>query len=613
MKEMIVQLLGSIPGNLGTAALTALACYGAGRALLRRLLPDLRGRETLLALVFGGELFALLGLIGAPLLLKLPAWGVALPLALAAAWGVRELVRGGDPLPGLKAQWEIILALLLLGGWFLASALTLPYSWDEQTYQIAVPAAWLKTGSVMPTADLPYSAFPMMPQFLLVWMFKSGGIGTARLLILGAFLLLYYGLYSELRAAAGRAAACVFTLVFVLSPLTGAMIREFYAEVFLALPMLAVLRLARRYDRPDARICIAFGLLAGGALAVKLTGMGVALAAAGLLCLHRVERRKFAVFALVCGLFAFVFYLRPWIALGNPVYPFFGALFGSGSATVEAYHRAMGETNYGPGGLSGAVLGWLFTAYDGVLYDGIVLGWAFPLLFAAVLTGGYAAFRMGKLSCACRDACLTAGILYVFWAVTSQQSRFLLPLFPVLLIAAGGLWAQLPRRAAWGAAALVFALAAWSIEPWAWKHGYYAWKFLPDSRHDPVRLLVGATRERGLLTAYSYLAEKAPPDTGVLLVFERRSLYCPRQCRLGSPGFQDWFDHARYADWTGELKRRGIRYLLVGASRKNPDVQDAFSAGDEAFSEAIYQALRTGRILLIREASREAFLLFRIP
>ena len=613
MKEMLVQLLGRIPANLGTAALTAFACYGAGRALLRRLLPEMKGRETLLSLVLGGELFALLGLVAAPLLLALPAWGVALPLAVAAAWGVRELVRSGDPLPGLKARWEIALALLLVGGWFLASALTLPYSWDEQTYQIAVPAAWLRTGSVMPTADLPYSAFPMMPQFLLVWMFKTGGIGTARLLILGAFLLLYYGLYAELRAAAGRFAACVFTLVFILSPLPGTMIREFYAEVFLALPMLAVLRLARRYDKPDMRVCTVFGLLAGGALAVKLTGMGVALAAASLLCLHRVGRRKFAVFALACGLFAFAFYLRPWIALGNPVYPFFGALFGSGSATAEAYHRALGEANYGPGKFYGAALGWLFAGYDDVLYDGIVLGSAFPPVFAAVLAGAYLAFRRGKLPPGVRDTAAAVLILYVFWAVTSQQSRFLLPLFPVLLIAAGRLWAQLPRRAAWGAAAILLALAAWSVEPWAWKHGYYTWKFLPDSRHDPVRLLSGATREKGLFAAYSYLAEKTSPEDGVLLVFERRSLYCPRPCRLGSPGFQDWFDHTRCPDWTAELKRRGIRYLLLGASRKNPDVQDAFAAGDEAFSEAVYQALRTGRILLIREASREAFFLFRIP
>ena len=613
MKGFLVQLLGSIPADLGATALAALACYGAGRVSLRLLLPETKGRQTFLALVFGGEILALLGLAAAPLILTAPAWLAALALALPAAWGGRELLRGGDPLPTLRREWEIWLALALIGGWFLASALTLPYSWDEQTYQIAVPAAWLRTGSTAPRADLPYSAFPLLPQFLLLWMFKTGGIGTARLLILGAFLVLIRALFVELRAVSNRPAAGFFTLLFILSPLTGAMIREFYAEVFLALLMLAGCRIARTHRPCGGRAAMALGLLAGGAAAVKLTGLGVAVALGLPLLLDRASWKKLPAFAAAGGLFALAFYLRPWIALGNPVYPFCGTLFGSNTALVADYHRAMGETHYGPGKLYGGILGWLFTGYDEPLYDGIVLGRAFPLLFVFAAAGGYFFVRKGKLLPALRYAGAALLALYLFWAVTSQQTRFLLPLVPVLLVFAAGLFAQLPRRAQTGGAALLLALACWSVDAWAWKHGYYTWRFLPDSRRDPIRLLTGATREKGLMTAYSYLAEKTAEADGVLLVFERRSLYCPRPCRLGTPGFQDWFDHTRHPDWIGELKKRGIRYLLVGASRKNPDVQEAFSAVEQTFSEAIYQGLRTGRLQLVREASREAFLLLRMP
>ena len=611
-ETMLIRLLGTIPANVGAVLLMTLACYGVGRLAVRGLLPHLRGRELLLSLVSGGVFWALCGLAAGNGLIALPVWVVCLLPAVAAVWGCMEFYRAGSPLPSLRASWEIWLTLLLLGGWFFASAELLPYSWDEQTYQIAVPVMWLQNGSVAPVQDLPYSAFPMMPQFLLLWLFKLGGIGTARLLILGAFLLLFYGLYDELRAGAGRWMAGVLTLLFILSPLPGAMIREFYAEVFLALLMLAAVRTFRKTEKITAGSAVFLGLLAGGAAAVKLTGLGVSLAVGTGILLRRPSRKVLQCFAGTGALFV-LFYLRSWITLGNPVYPFFEPLFGGLSATVGAYHQAMGETQYGPGKLTGGVLGWLFSGYDGIIYDGIILGWAFPLLFAGSAAGCYLALRNKVLSPVMRELGLMLGVLYIFWAVTSQQTRFMLPLVPVLLLLAACLLRLLPRRNAVWWLGILLILGACSVDVWAWKHGFYCWKFLKDARTRPVRLLSGATREDGLMKAYRYLAEKTPEEAGVLLVFERRGLYCPRPSRNGSPGFQDWFDHTKYPDWIGELRSRGIRYILVAPSRKNPDVQDAFIAQDQAFGEAVYQALRTGRLQLLQEASAEVFLLFRIP
>ncbi len=611
-ETMLIRLLGSIPANVGAVLLMTLACYGAGRLTVRRLLPHLPGRELLLSLVSGGILWALAGLVAGNGLIALPVWAASVLPAAAAVWGIGEFYRAGSPLEDLRKNWEIWLALLLVGGWFFASAELLPYSWDEQTYQIAVPSRWLQAGSIAPVRDLPYSAFPMLPQFLLLWLFKLGGIGTARLLILGAFLLLFYGLYRELRACAGRLTAGALTLLFILSPLPGAMIREFYAEVFLALMMLAAVRTFRKTEKITAGSAVFLGSLAGGAAAVKLTGLGVSAAVGAVLLLRRPVRKIVLCFAGAGAVFS-VFYLRSWITLGNPVYPFFDSFFGGTSTIVGAYHQAMGETQYGPGKLAGGVLGWLFSGYDGVIYDGIILGWAFPLLFAGAAAGFYLAFRKDRATPAMRELGLMLAVLYIFWAVTSQQTRFMLPLVPVLILLTAHLLELLPRRGAAGLLVLLLILGACSVEVWAWKHGYYSWKFLPDARTRPIRLLTGANREEGMMKAYKYLAEKTPEDAGVLLVFERRGLYCPRPNWNGSPGFQDWFDFTGYPDWIGELRSRGIRYILVAASRKNPDVQEAFIAGDQAFSEAIYQALRSGRLQLLPEASAEVFFLFRIP
>lgn len=607
----LVRLLGSIPANTGAVLLMTLASYGAGRLVLRCLCPQERGHGFFLSLVSGGVLWALAGLLCGHFLPDIPAWGAALLPAVAAVWGIVSFYRAGSPLAVLRDRWEFLSVLVLLGGWFFASAELLPYSWDEQTYQISVPAGWLQSGSIAPAADLPYSAFPMLPQFFLLWCFKLGGIGTARLVILGAFLLLFYGLYGELRVCAGRWLAGALTLLFILSPLTGAMIREFYAEVFLALLMLAAVRVWREMPFADARNAVLYGLFAGSAAAVKLTGLGVALAVFFLLFTRRSGRR--AVWSFLGGGAVFtLFYLRSWIFLGNPFYPFGSGLFGTPSGMVEAYHSAMGAANYGPGKLAGGVFGWLFSGYDGVIYDGIILGWAFPLLFAGTAAGCYILWRKKQLPPEmCTLGVCVAG-LYLFWAVTSQQTRFMLPMVPVLLILAAHLLRFFPVKQQILSVLVLLLLGGFSVDAWAWKHGYYCWKFLPDARRAPIRLLTGATREDGLMKVYKYLAEHTPPDAGVLLVFERRGLYCPRPCRNGSPGFQDWFDFTQYPDWIGELQKRNIHYLLIAASRKNPDVQEAFIAQDQAFGEAVYQGLCSGRLRLLREASAEVFMLIKI-
>ena len=61
-ETMLIRLLGSIPANVGAVLLMTLACCGAGRLLVRGLLPHLRGRELLLSLVSGGVFWAVCGL-----------------------------------------------------------------------------------------------------------------------------------------------------------------------------------------------------------------------------------------------------------------------------------------------------------------------------------------------------------------------------------------------------------------------------------------------------------------------------------------------------------------------------------------------------------------------
>ena len=197
MTNYLQQLLGSIPGNFAALAALALICALIGDAALSLLLPEFRRKRLGVAMILGGELLALAALC---LSRWLPG---ASPMAAFAAAALPALAAGlwlwhSGRLRSLFAVhlhwrrdaifWVPAAGCIL---WYLGTALLPPFSWDEQTYQLAVPVSWLLRGDCAPTADLPYSAFPLMPQFLLLWGIKWSGIGVAKLLILGIFWLLF--------------------------------------------------------------------------------------------------------------------------------------------------------------------------------------------------------------------------------------------------------------------------------------------------------------------------------------------------------------------------------------------------------------------------------------
>ncbi|MBO5762355.1 MAG: hypothetical protein J6R85_00645, partial [Lentisphaeria bacterium] len=389
MTIFVQQLLGTIPGNFAALAALALFCALIGDAALGLLLPGFRRKRLCVALILGGDLMALAALClnrWLPGASPVEAFAAAAVPAVAAGfwlWRTGRLQSLFSIALHWRRDWLFWLPVTGCIVWYLGSALIPPFSWDEQTYQLAVPAAWLLRGNCAPTADLPYSAFPLMPQFLLLWGMKWSGIGVAKLLVLGVFWILFRMTYDELCHLVPRLAAGILLLVFVVSPVNLFMIREFYAEGFLAVQLLAAVRL-RRALAPvfSCRRLAVFGIFAGFAASVKLTGAGTA-AAILLAALpgdgftrpltfwrNPAHLRALAAFAGAAMLAAMGFYLRPWLALGNPCYPFLAEIFGAPGDTVARYHFLMGDQYYGIGKLPALGLGWIFCAFYDDIYDG---------------------------------------------------------------------------------------------------------------------------------------------------------------------------------------------------------------------------------------------------
>ncbi len=583
--EWIISMQGSVGGALGTLALLLLAMLGLGGAFLSALRPApfRRGCFLLTSGVVGFNVLALLVRLTEPAVFVLPSWGLALLLLVPAVFGARLLARVPAAAWG-REKW-LLAALGAAGLYTLGSALCAPYSWDEGVYQVALLRRYLVSGSTAVLPDNPYSAFPALPQFVMLLAVKLGGLNLPRLLVWAGFLAL--GGWSVLLLRRfGRWVAALLVAGAALSPLAAGMGREVYQEGFIALQLLAALSAFSLFrGRPFALAGMA-GFFAGTAAAVKLTAGGVSIAIAILLAdaLRREcsagSRRWWSVF----GLFAAValvsmlsFYWRSFAASGNWFYPFGSSLLapGTAAALVEEYHRQLGVLHYGLDGLPGLCLGWIFVAFDARIYDGFAAGWLFPLSVTAGAVGWFLRGRRQPFRVRWLWFPLAAALAgYAFWSFSSQQSRFLLPLYFFALFFAGSAIRNWPKRMRIGISVLIVLAVAASLEVAQLRHYYLAWRSLELSRRAPSEFLKLGTRDPEFLAVLDYAGRETPEESRFLLLFDRRTLYFPRSVELGTPYFQElWFTPApeTAAEVLERLRERRIDYVLLGAPRRNPD------------------------------------------
>lgn len=462
LNELIAAMQGAWYEPAAAFLILLLAAYGIGCPLLEKLgcRKDAHPGSGLLALVAGLDLLAVVFRLGDDAVIHLPAGVLYGAAAVPAVYGACRLARRAAGFG--REEWVLWGGVLILAGITAAPAFVPPFSWDEQSYQVALMYRYLEQGSTAVVADNPYSALSSMPHFLMLWGVRLGGVNFPRLLVLGCCLIAVPWIYLLLLRF-GRKTALVLTAAFLLSPLTGGMWREVYLEPFILLNLLAGAQAIRVFRSRLLPLALLTGFFAGMAAAVKLTGGAASLA---LLCLFfcvlafdRVPRRRtgfaFAWFA-AAGLAAAVpFYLRPLLATGNPFYPFGAAYIDptAPAAAVEVYHSLLGTSRFGLAGIGSFFSSWIIVAYRREIYDGYVLGWQFPVMLAIGAFAWYwAARRFRRKGLAFLWAAAGGVLFYLYWCVSSQQARFILPLFfPVLFLAASGL-AWLPVR--WRNAAL---------------------------------------------------------------------------------------------------------------------------------------------------------------
>jgi hypothetical protein len=568
-RNAVLPLLGAV--------LLLLYFWGLGVALVR--LPALRrdGEDLdpllMLGLGIGAGALALLGL-GSIGLLQLPVFApLGAAFILFGLWGRPpwRIRRSQDP--SFRLSDAPLLAAL--GVWallVLVLAFTPDATWDALAYHLATAKIYVQHGRIVPIPWLFQSNFPIGVDLVFLHGLLLGSDQVAVLLALLLGFLAVAATWRLARLFLSPTYALIAVLLFALAPDLAEPIDACQAELgwttFAVLSLVCALEWRRGERKTDRWLHLSaiFAGLAGGAKLPGLLG-GAAVGAIVLFSLVKDRRAALAAvfrFAWIFVLVASPVYVKSWIHTGTPIWPLSLGVFHPRYWNDEIHRRFLRLTLGAWAPLSGAspvarALGIVRLAWQAE-------GWSLSL-FVLFLGASALAWRRA------RDVwplLLFALPHLLFWCFVTQQSRFLLPAVPVLVV--GLIRLTRPNEDSSGRAPLRIAFASiWVALLVAALPAWFPKVFTLTGQ--ALQLVRGAkSREQMLEQLPIYRActranEATPPGSKILLLGENRGYWLGREYMWGDDFYQAVLDYAALrdvADLRARLRELGITHVLVG-------------------------------------------------
>lgn len=565
----------------------------------------------------------LLGFLGPVPLGILLAVGFLAPVAYRAR-GRRAPARVIPP-PAALAQTERWLSLALLSFAGLLGAITLVSAlapvggadWDSLSYHLAAPKIYLREGRISMLAYDSHTNFPFTMEMLYTLGLAFGGASGAKLIhwAAGWLTAAAVGVWTSRLVVGGRRVPAwtgpLASLAFATMPIVlwemGTAYVDLGTALFQFLALAAAVDAARVPDHevhgsssdagpevgdkatepgeppqsiartPQLSGLVLAGILSGFALGTKMTAL-IQFGLIGLGLLWVLARssginRKWALqgvlgFGVAGLLVASPWYLKSWLWVHNPVYPFFYSLFPhSFSWTREAAEAYNGEQKTFGLGKGPRELGLM-------LWNLAVHGRAFFINERTLLgdkIGSLGPLWIGLLPLLCWTRKLDRRVLPVLlyglaslgvWFLLTQQTRYLAPVFAPLAVVVAVTVAALPTvplRA--GAGAFAFLAMVFSL----WMHQPVA--------QVSLQVVTGQVTERELLSQSlqglyeaSEWVNTLPRTSRVAMYQEARGYYIDRNYFWANPLQHNMIPYDRLADGNGlagELRRFGITHVLV--------------------------------------------------
>lgn len=357
-----------------------------------------------------------------------------------------------------KSGWLLVGLIGLMG---VSSVLNLisnlapPTEWDSLTYHLAEPKFFAQQGKISFVYYRDWAA----PLTAEMWNFAALLIGSDRLaqviqwttgLIAAGSLYLLAS--SRTSRKVGLLAAVVFyTSPHMLSVATSAKSDSlWFAFIFLSLHALL-----RWDERRDTRWLWVSAVFTGLALATKFQGLFWAPSIGSVLLLMQwrgwlnkpVRSLGQTVgYVIVAGLFVAPWWIRSWVAGGDPVWPYGYPIFHSDFWTQELHDKYAAWTQ-GPGrGINHYIAGlWNVTLNQSAWLFGLRL----PITPVILSFIPFIALNWGRIPSGLRlllgAIFIIAIVYYSFWHETYQLTRYLFPVLALLMITASYVVVRLIR------------------------------------------------------------------------------------------------------------------------------------------------------------------------
>lgn len=437
-------LLGSLfwaTGFLVAAGSRRLESLTVGAQLVRIALGMVTWIYLLFAFASVGWLRAQIVLPIASMVLIVAAWRatVAVKQELAARRRAFETGSWRGVARGL-ALW--VLPGLTLAGIFF-QALAPQIGWDDDVYHLTLPKLYLAHSGFRPVPFSVYSNWPLNIEMLFGLAMMGGDYVLAKLVHTFFLSLLLLAVFRLCRQHTSSPTALLASLLVLANPVVIFEAEYAYVDIAFAFFFLIAVSCAIDYLRTDdVGALLKSGLSCGALAGIKLSGL------AGVFCVlvlvltarplrfgGRRLRTIGSALLLPTLLLALPWYVKSYLYTGNPLYPMLFRQFGG---------RDWDES-----------LGQQFFAWQHAMGMGRSLYDYLALPVRVILDGGedYDHFdgQIGKfwlvaapLACLValrlkqsRPYLISAGVYFVFWALSSQQLRFLIALLPPLAVATG--------------------------------------------------------------------------------------------------------------------------------------------------------------------------------
>lgn len=497
-------------------------------------------------------------------------------------------------LPRLNlSQWkpqngvEVLLYLIAIYVFVMAlmGALTTPAAQDALVHHLALPKNLIKAGAMK---DFPYDYFSYFPagmEMLYLYGLLLRGAGTATLFHyffgVAIFLLLLKGSSFLNISPLARAIAslAIITIPTIWMEMTWAYV-DLAITFYITLALLTLLRYRQSANKEWLYI---FGFALGGALSIKYTALYavVIFSLFILFILRDLKMRSLTEIAkglmvpmLIAFLVSCLWYVRNVIFTGNPLFPFLLNIIPThniGWDSERARNVLVMLGRYG--GVDKTFFDYLITPiklslyaqyesdqfYQGIIGPFFLL--SLPLILAIKWVRREVWYLLGF-----------SAAFYFFWLVSSQQIRYLLPIFPglALAIVMGGedLFNLMQDR--WKAikyGLITIIMGAFIYNCFTIFQYFNTFKY-PQLFFGKIIAADFLRDKFDYYRAYEYINGNTPPDSKVFLISLSNQPYYLERDHFGDAVFEDYTlkkivsESKDHSEIKAKLKQMGITHLI---------------------------------------------------